>query len=138
MKRKEKENKRKSRKERKRMRNYADAIRPEKSPMHYDEECEYYREEQERFEEQYDDEQCAYYHQSYIEEALNDIRKRLYQRSRPARTLIKARQMGEGNAATKGAEGRTSDGDPNHHLRDGATARAKEEGRQEEEGDNED
>jgi hypothetical protein len=37
----------------------------------------------------------------------------------------------------KGAEGRTSDGDPGHHLRDGATARAKEEGRQEEEGGNE-
>jgi hypothetical protein len=46
--------------------------------------------------------------------------------------------MGEGNAATKEAKGRTSDGGPGHHLRDGATARAKEEGRQEEEaGDNE-
>jgi hypothetical protein len=27
--------------------------------------------------------------------------------------------MGEGNAATKGAKGRTSDGGPDHHLRDG-------------------
>jgi hypothetical protein len=43
--------------------------------------------------------------------------------------------MGEGNAATKEAKGRTSDGGPGHHLRDGATARAKEGGRQEEEED---
>jgi hypothetical protein len=43
--------------------------------------------------------------------------------------------MGEGNAATKKAKGRTSDGGPDHHLRDGATTRAKEQGRQEEEGD---
>ena len=48
-----------------------------------------------------------------------------------------AQQMGEGNSATKESKGRTSDGGPDHHLRDGATARAKEEGRQEEEGDNE-
>jgi hypothetical protein len=42
--------------------------------------------------------------------------------------------MGEGNAATKEAKGKTRDGGLDHHLRDGATARAKEEGRQEEEG----
>jgi hypothetical protein len=43
--------------------------------------------------------------------------------------------MGEGNAATKEAKGRTSDGGPDHHLRDRTSARAKEQGRQEEEGD---
>ena len=37
--------------------------------------------------------------------------------------------MGEGNAAAKGAKGRTSDGDRNRHLRDGATTRAKDQGR---------
>jgi hypothetical protein len=36
--------------------------------------------------------QCAYYHQSYIEEVLNDIHKRLYQRSQPsARTARHSR-----------------------------------------------
>jgi hypothetical protein len=48
---------------------------------------------------------------------------------------IKAQQMGEGNAATKEAKGRTSGGGPGHHLRDGTTARAKEQGRQAEERD---
>jgi hypothetical protein len=43
--------------------------------------------------------------------------------------------MGEGNAATKKAKGRTSDRGPDHHLRDRATTRAKEQGRQEEQGD---
>jgi hypothetical protein len=43
--------------------------------------------------------------------------------------------MGEGNAATKKAKRRTSDGGPDQHLQDGATTRAKEQGRQEEEGD---
>jgi hypothetical protein len=33
---------------------------------YYDNETEYYLEERECFEDQYDDEQCAYYHQSYI------------------------------------------------------------------------
>jgi hypothetical protein len=47
-------------------------------------EAEYYLEECARYAEQYDDEQCAYYHRNYIEEALNDIRKRLHQRSQPA------------------------------------------------------
>jgi hypothetical protein len=43
---------------------------------YYVNEAEYHLEERECFEEQYDDEQCAYYHQSHIEEMLNDIRKR--------------------------------------------------------------
>ena len=54
-------------------------------------EAEYYLEERARYAEQYDDEQCAYYHRNYIEEALNDIRKRLYQRSQPAKTLRHSR-----------------------------------------------
>jgi hypothetical protein len=99
----------------------------------YDKEAGYYHEECACFEEQYDDEQCAIYHQNYIEETLNDIRKRLYQRSQPARTLRHRQQIGEGNAATKEEKGRTSDGDTDHHLRDGATARTKDQGRQEEE-----
>jgi hypothetical protein len=72
------------------MRNYArrrtKAMAIANLQAYYDEECEYcYREEQEQYEEQYDDEQCAYYHHNYIEEVLNDIRKRLYQRSQPSR-----------------------------------------------------
>jgi hypothetical protein len=48
---------------------------------YYVKEAEYYIKEREYYEEQYDDEQCAYYHQNHIEEMLNAIRKRLYQRS---------------------------------------------------------
>ena len=47
---------------------------------------EYYYEERAALEEQYDEEQCTIYHRSYIEETLNDTRKRLYQKSQPART----------------------------------------------------
>jgi hypothetical protein len=53
---------------------------------YYVNEAGYYLEEREYFEEQHDDEQCAYYHQKHFEEMLNDILKRLYQRSQPART----------------------------------------------------
>jgi hypothetical protein len=53
---------------------------------YYINEAEYYLKEREDFEERYDDEQCAYYHQNYIQEMLNDICKRLHQRSQPART----------------------------------------------------
>jgi hypothetical protein len=35
----------------------------------------------------YDEEQCAYYYQDYIEERNRDIRKQLYLRSQPAKTL---------------------------------------------------
>jgi hypothetical protein len=60
---------------------------------YYTEEAEYYLKEREYHEEQYDDEQCAYYYQNYIEEMPNDrpIRKRLYQRSQPARTARHSR-----------------------------------------------
>jgi hypothetical protein len=60
--------------------------------VYYDNnEAEYYLEEREYFEEQYDDEQCAYYQQKHFEEMLNDIRKRLYQMSQPARTSMHSR-----------------------------------------------
>ena len=63
----------------------------DKEVAYYAEEFEYYYEERAALEEQYDDEQCAIYHRSYIEETLNDIRKRLYQRSQPARTARHSR-----------------------------------------------
>jgi hypothetical protein len=56
---------------------------------------------------------------------------------KPASQDTTARQTGEGNAATKEAKRRTSDGGPGHHLRDDTTAKAKEQGRQEEEEDHE-
>jgi hypothetical protein len=46
-------------------------------------------------------------------------------------------QTEEGNAATKEATTRASDGDPDHHNRDATTAKTQEQGRQEIEGDNE-
>ena len=45
--------------------------------------------------------------------------------------------MGDGNAAAKGTKGRTSDGDRDHHLRDGATTRAQDQERQEKEEEHE-
>jgi hypothetical protein len=123
------------------MRNYADALRPRQLPIAKPNtrsttkrpDTTTRNAHASKNNTQYDDEQCAIYHQNYIEETLNDIRKRLYQRSQPARTLRHRQQIGEGNAATKEAKGRTSDGDTDHHLRDGATARTKDQGRQEEE-----
>jgi hypothetical protein len=48
---------------------------------YYHEEVEHHHEEHE-----YDEEQYGHYYQDYIEERNSDIRKRLYQRSQPART----------------------------------------------------
>jgi hypothetical protein len=73
----------------------------------------------------YDEEQCACYYQDYIEERNRDIRKQLDLRSQPAKALTKAQQMGEGNAATKRAKRRTSDGGPDHYHRDGTTAQGQ-------------
>jgi hypothetical protein len=53
---------------------------------YYVEEAEYYLEERAYYEEQHDD-----YHRNYIEEVLNDICKRLYLRSQPARTARHSR-----------------------------------------------
>ena len=58
----------------------------DKEIAYYAEELEYYQEEWAYYEEQYDD-----HHQSHIEEMLNDIRKRQYQRSQPARTARRSR-----------------------------------------------
>jgi hypothetical protein len=63
---------------------------------YYAKEAEYYIEEREYYEGPYDDEQCAYYHQNHIEKMLNVIRKRLHQRSQPARTSRHSRAMGDG------------------------------------------
>jgi hypothetical protein len=63
----------------------------DKEVAYYAEEFECYYEERAALEGQYDDEQCDIYHRSYIEETLNDIRKRLYQRSQPARTARHSR-----------------------------------------------
>jgi hypothetical protein len=138
---KEKKTKDKSRKERKRTRNYADALRPWKSPIATTRPNNYL-EEREYFEEQHDDEQCAYYHQKHIEEMLNDIRKRLYQRSQPARKSRHSRWEKEMQLRRKQKKEEQATEvqviiSRGHHLRDGATTRAKEEGRQEEERDNE-
>ena len=89
-----KEQKRKERNAKLRRRTEARAIANRQAEYEdYAKEAEYYLEECAAFEEQYDAEQCAcaYYHRNYIEEALNDIRKRLYQRSQPARTLRHSR-----------------------------------------------
>ena len=90
---KETKRKRKQKKEQKRKKKNAELRRRTKAMAiaYSTKEAEYYLEEREYHEEQYDDEQCAYYHQNYIEEMLNDIRKRLYQRSQPARTARHSR-----------------------------------------------
>jgi hypothetical protein len=97
----------------------------------YTEEVEYYYEE----EREYDEEYCAYYYQDYIEERNRNTRKQLYLRSQPAKTIRHNRLEKEMQLATEKAKRRTSDGGPDHRHRDGTTARAKEQGRQEEEGD---
>jgi hypothetical protein len=90
---KERKRERKRKKEQKRKERNAKLRRRTKAReiTYYINEAEYYLEERERHEEQYDDEQCAYYHRSYIEEALNDIRKRLDLRSQPIRTARHSR-----------------------------------------------
>jgi hypothetical protein len=90
---KTKKRERKRKKEQKRKEGNAELRQRKKDRefAYYAEEIEYYVEERAAFEEQYDDEQCAIYYRSYIEETLNDIRKRLYQRSQPARTARHSR-----------------------------------------------
>ena len=85
---KERKRTRKRKKEQKRKERNAELRRRKKDRefAYYAEEIGYYDEERAAFEEQYDDEQCAIYHRSYIEETLNDTRKRLCQKSQPART----------------------------------------------------
>jgi hypothetical protein len=93
IKQKEIKRERKRKKEQKRKERNAKLCRRTKAReiAYYINKAEYYLEERERHEEQYDDEQCAYYHRSYIEEALNDIRKRLYLRTQPTRTARHSR-----------------------------------------------
>jgi hypothetical protein len=82
---KEEKNKRerKRKKEQKRKERNAELRRRKKDRefAYYAEEIEYYEEERAALEEQYDDEQCAMYYRSYIEETLNDIRKRCTRRA---------------------------------------------------------
>jgi hypothetical protein len=89
-KKKEKKRKRKQKKEQKRKEKNAELRRRTEAKAianrqaeyeNYVKDAEYYLEECAYYEEQHD-----HYHQYYIEEMLNDIRKRLYQRSQPART----------------------------------------------------
>ena len=106
----ERNRERKQKKEQKRKEKNAE-IRRRTGAMaiaYYVKEAEYYLEEREYFvEEKYDDEQCAFYHQNHFEEMLNDIRKRLYQRSQPARTSRHSRWEKE-IEATKESKGRTN------------------------------
>jgi hypothetical protein len=66
-------------------------------------------------EHEHDEEQYGHYYQDYIEERNSDIRKRLYQRSQPARTSRHSRWEKE-MQHTKEATRRASDGDPDHQT----------------------
>jgi hypothetical protein len=136
---KRKKTERKQKKEQKRKERNAELRRRTKAReiAYYDNEAEYYLEERDYLEEQYDDEQNAITTTRNTSRKCFTISASDCTRGANQPGHQKAQQMGEGNAATKEAKGRTSDGGLDHHLRDGATARAKEEERQEEEGDNE-
>jgi hypothetical protein len=76
----------------------------------------YYEEHEDYYEDEceYDDEQCAYYYQDYTKERSRDIRKQLVRRNQSPSQDTTAQQTGEGNAATKEATRRASDGDSDH------------------------
>ena len=109
----------------------------DKEIAYYAEEFEYYYEERTALAEQYDDEQCAIYHRSYIEETLNDIRKRLYQRSQPARTARHSRWETEMQLRREQKVEQSTETEIATYETDGATTRAKDQERQEKEGDHE-
>jgi recombination DNA repair RAD52 pathway protein len=98
----------------------------------YTEEVEHYYEE----EREYDEEQCGYYYQDDIEERNRNIRKQLYLRSQPAKTLRHNRLEKEIQLRRKQREEQATEVQITN-LRDDTTAKAKEQGRQEEEGDHE-
>jgi hypothetical protein len=86
--------------------------------------------------ESYDEEKCDDdYYQDHIEERNSDIRKQLHQRSQPARTLRRSRWEKKMQLRRKQKEEQATDTQIIIYERDGTTARAKEQGRQEEEGD---
>jgi len=123
---KERKRKRKRKKEQKRKERNAELRRRKKAReiAYYDEEVEYYHEERAAFEEQYDDEQCAIYHRSYIHRGGAERYPQAIVPEEPTSQDSKAQQMGDGNDSAQDTKGRTSDGDRDHHLRDGATTRA--------------
>jgi hypothetical protein len=105
----------------------------------YINEAEYYLylEERERHEEQYDDEQCAYYHRSYIEEALNDICKRLYLRSQPTRTARHSRWEKEMQLRREQKEEQATEAEITIYETEQQQEQKIKQGRQEKEGDHE-